>query len=292
MKRPIGMQGYLKASAKFATTEGVAKGLAFRPDPTDIFVTPYAKCGTTWMQQIVHGLRTGGSMAFSEITEVVPWIELAHDIGLDPEAPQPALPRAYKSHLSWDDIPKGGRYIVVLRDPLDAFLSLYRYMEGWFFETGSVSIDAFATYYLNRPHNESYWGHATSWYGQRGNDTVLLVSFEEMKQNLRPVVAHVARFMGLEADAARVDIATQQASFAFMKAHPAQFDDHLVRQGRDAACGLPPDAEVTKVSTGQVGRGGQMITDEIRAAFERKWSETMGAQFGVKRYEDLTFSLT
>jgi len=38
-------------------------------------VTP-PKCGTTWMQQIVHGLRTRGSMDFNEITRVVPFLYL------------------------------------------------------------------------------------------------------------------------------------------------------------------------------------------------------------------------
>ena len=137
MKRPTTIEEYLDVSSKFGTEEGFEKGLAFQPEPTDIFVTPYSKCGTTWMQQIVHGLRTGGDMDFGEITEVIPWIELAYDLGLDPEAPQKATPRAFKSHLRWDEIPKGGRYIVVMRHPVDAFLSLFRFMEGWFFETDS-----------------------------------------------------------------------------------------------------------------------------------------------------------
>ena len=43
----------------FATAEGLKRGLAYRPEPTDVFISPYSTCGTTWMQQIVHGRRTG-----------------------------------------------------------------------------------------------------------------------------------------------------------------------------------------------------------------------------------------
>ena len=48
-----------------------------------------------------------------------------------------AEPRAFKSHLPWMAVPKGARYIVSLRDPRDALVSMYRFMEGWFFEPGT-----------------------------------------------------------------------------------------------------------------------------------------------------------
>src|SRR5512143_2666510 len=69
--------------SNFNTTEGESQGRAYQPAPSDIFVMTPAKCGTTWMQQIVHGLRTRGSMDFDEITCVVPWIEMAADMGID-----------------------------------------------------------------------------------------------------------------------------------------------------------------------------------------------------------------
>ena len=50
--------------------------------PSDVFVVTYPKCGTTWVTQILHALRTAGSMDFGEITEVVPWVILAHELTL------------------------------------------------------------------------------------------------------------------------------------------------------------------------------------------------------------------
>jgi hypothetical protein len=46
------------------TDEGVARGLAFQLRPSDVVISPFGKCGTTWLQQIVHGLRTRGDMDF------------------------------------------------------------------------------------------------------------------------------------------------------------------------------------------------------------------------------------
>jgi hypothetical protein len=56
------------------------------------------KEGTTWVQQICHQLRTGGDMEFEEISQVVPWIELARDQGQDLEAEQVVPPRCFKTH--------------------------------------------------------------------------------------------------------------------------------------------------------------------------------------------------
>lgn len=285
MNRPAGLAAMRAALARFETAEGVAMGLAFRPRPTDIFIAPYAKCGTTWMQQIVHGLRTGGDMAFGEITEVVPWIELAHDLGLDPEAPQPE-PRAYKSHLPWDEIPKGGRYIVVLRDPVDAMVSLYRFFEGWFFEPGSIGLAEFADDYLARGEG-GWWHHAASWWRRRGRDDTLLLAYENMASDLAAHVARVDAFIGTGADAATLETAIRQATLGFMKAHAGQFDDNLVRRRRDAVCGLPPGGASAKVAGGPKPE----ISPEIRARFAERWKRTMEAEFGLPGYDALRRAL-
>lgn len=289
--RPTSVAGMLAAFKGFSTEDGIRRGLAFQPQPTDVFISPFGKCGTTWLQQIVHGLRTRGDMSFGEITEVVPWVELAHDMGMDPNAPQVALPRAFKSHLAWHEIPKGGRYVVAFRDPVDALVSLYRFMENWFFQAGTVSLTEFANYYLDDREGSDYWTHAMSWWGQRGNPDVLLLTFEGMKADLPGVVAQVADFIGIPADDPARAIATQQASFAFMKAHASQFDDHLTRQTRDPACGLPPGGVSYKVDQGKTGRGALEVPADIRARFDERWTKTMGAAFELKDYAGLQRAL-
>ena len=64
------------------SNESVRVGRSFKPQPSDVFVVTYPKCGTTWVTQILHALRTAGSMDFGEITEVVPWVILAHELTL------------------------------------------------------------------------------------------------------------------------------------------------------------------------------------------------------------------
>ncbi|GMG85033.1 sulfotransferase domain-containing protein [Paralimibaculum aggregatum] len=284
-RRPATIAEMRRALEGFATEEGLRRGLALVAGPSDVFISPYAKCGTTWMQQIVHGLRTGGSMDFREITEAVPWLELAHDMGVDPAAPQRAHPRAFKSHLGWEEIPKGGRYIVVFRDPLDAMLSLHRFFEGWVFEAGAIPVAEFAAYFLERG-SESWWHHARSWLRRRGRADTLLLTFEGMKADLPGTVDRVADFIGAPPDPALRALVTRQAGLDFMRRHGTQFDDHLLRAARDAACGLPPGGWSTKVAR-QDGQGRAALTPEIRAAFAARWRETIAAEFGIAAYGDL-----
>lgn len=47
-------------------------GRAFKPRSSDVFISTYAKCGTTWTMQIVHQLRSGkGDMDFEEVNVIV-----------------------------------------------------------------------------------------------------------------------------------------------------------------------------------------------------------------------------
>jgi hypothetical protein len=150
------------------TPDGLARGLGFRPRPTDVIISPFGKCGTTWLQQIVHSMRTRGDLDFDDISRVVPWLETSTDLGLDLDAPQRAEPRAFKSHLPWTAVPKGGRYIVSLRDPRDALVSMYRFLEGWFFEPGAIGIEEFARRrFMNRDEGRDYWTHLVSWWEVR-----------------------------------------------------------------------------------------------------------------------------
>lgn len=288
LRRPTTLEEYREAGKGFATKEGWARGLSFRPRPSDVFIATYAKAGTTWVQQIVHGLRTGGSMAFGEITEVVPWVEMAVDLGLDAEAEQAADPRAYKTHLDWNEVPKGGRYIAIVRHPYDVALSLYRFMEGWHFETGSISLDAFVREdFAQTGEGEDYWHHVLSWWQVRERDDVLFLTYEDMKADLERAVHRIADFIGIGADSPNVGIAIEQASFDFMKAHAHHFDDHIVREKRDAACGLPPGGESGKVSSGKSGGGRAALDDDLRALLDGAWASIITPATGLADYEAL-----
>lgn len=261
--------------------EPPAAGLpTYTPLPSDVLIATFPKCGTTWAQQIVHGLRTGGSMAFEEISLVVPWIETADWLGIDLDALQEAVPRAFKTHLLWEDVPKGARYIYIMRDPGDAMLSYYHFLEGWQFERGSVSVDEFCLeFYVRYLREEGYWPHLRSWWEQRDREDVLFLCFEDMKHDLEGAVRRVAAFIGVQADEVLIALSTRQATFEFMRAHQGQFDGHPTTLEINRQRGLPPDGRTTKVRAGRVGDS-VTLSPMTRAALERawrRWLEPLGA---------------
>lgn len=266
---------------------------AFRPRPTDVIISPFSKCGTTWLQQIVHSLRTGGDMDFDDIYQVVPFIDVALDLGMDLDAEQRADPRAFKSHYGWDEVPKGCRYLVSFRDPKDAAVSMHRFMEGWFIEPGAVPIDEFIERRsFDRTTGLDYWRHLASWLSQRDNPDVHLLTFEGLKEDLRGAMERIADFIGVDTDDALLDLAVERSSFEFMSANKGPFSEPLVRAHAERVAGIPVDGDAAKVRVGKVGDHHDELSPQTSERFDEIWTETIGAEFGYSTYEDLVTDLS
>jgi len=283
--RPTTIKEMHERMESFSTDEGWKRGLAYKPDPTDVFIVTPPKCGTTWMQQIVHGLRTRGSMDFDEISSVVPWINMAHDMGIDIYAPQAANPKAFKTHTPLNEVPKGGKYIVVLRDPKDALISHYHFFENFFFEKGSIDIETFAKeHYI--PGRDVY-KHITALWGQHQDENVLALCFEDMKRDLAGTVEKVAGFIGMPMDQELMDIVVKQSDIKFMQEHKDQFEDHLVRKARSGPMRLPLDGQLNKVRNGQVGDSNNALPDEIKQELDNIWQDEITSRTGLHSYDEL-----
>jgi Sulfotransferase domain len=262
-----------------------ASGLAFVPRPSDVIIASYAKCGTTWLQQMVHSLRTGGDLEFDDISRVVPWIETAADLGLDLDGAQRGEPRAFKSHLSYDQVPPGARYIVSLRDPRDALVSAYRFFEGWFFEPGSIDVETLGR--MRFVEGRTYYIHLASWWPHRRDANVLLLAYEHMKDDNEGTARRVAEFIGVGDDEERIAIACQESSLASMSAHKDKYDDLMMRERSELVCALPPGSDSNKVRSGEVGAHRLELSQQLVAELDATWRETITADLGIPSYEAL-----
>lgn len=281
-----------RIQSQMFTREEIGRGLAFRPRPTDVIIAPFGKSGTTWLQQIFHTLRTRGDTEFDDISEVVPWIETAAALRQDLDAEQKANPRGFKSHLGWDAVPKGGRYIVSIRDPKDALVSAFRFMEGWFIEPGTVSITDFARAgYLGEPDARSYWAHLASWWPMRHDPAVLLLSYEHMHRDPEDTIRRIARHCDIALDDELLALTLRHSSLEFMLAHKNKFDDRLMRTLSEQRCGLPPGSDSAKVRLGQVGSHRDELPDEMSAALDARWAEQITARFGYPDYAAMEAAL-
>ncbi|MFI4949499.1 MAG: sulfotransferase domain-containing protein [Caulobacterales bacterium] len=280
---------FAAGAGKMFVPDDIAAGMAaYKPRPTDVIITPYGKCGTTWLQQIFHTLRSRGDFDFDDISRVVPWIETSKIVGLDIEAPQRAEPRGFKSHLGYDQVPKGARYIVSFRHPHDACVSFYHFMEGWFFEPGAVSLEEFVGMYCMRTGLETdYWHHLVSWWAQRDNPNVLALAYEQMNADPAGTVRKVAAFTGIPLDDELLALTLERSSFAFMLAHKDRFDDLLMRQASEVRCNLPAGSDSAKVRKGGSGQGKAELTPELMAQLDAQWTRIVTPATGFADYAAL-----
>ncbi|WP_058553514.1 sulfotransferase domain-containing protein [Thiohalocapsa sp. ML1] len=288
--RPDSVEAFLALLAE-GPDEPPAAPPGFRVRPDDVLIASCPKCGTTWLQQIVHGLRSGGAMDFEEISLVVPWIETAPMLGIDLNAPQVATPRAFKTHLTRNRLPDAGRKLFIVRDPQDALVSAYRFMRGVMFEPDAVDIAAFAeAYFLREGPVPRYWDHLRAWWPVRHHADVLFLCYEDLRHDLRGAVARIAAFCGIAADAALLDLATRQAGFDFMRAHARQFDDQPTLTAFMDLMRLPP-ARATKVRTGRAGDGGMELPAAVLERLAQRWREDIEAPLGIASYPVLRDTL-
>ena len=288
VRRSTSVAELLKQFAASTTEACRTHAGALQVSADDVIISTHPKCGTTWMQQIVHGLRSRGDMSFGEISEVIPFMEVAYDCGIDLNGPQGFAPRAFKTHMSADELPEGARYIVVLRDPMDACVSFFNFMSGWYMEPGAVSLDTFTTeYFLNLEGGDRYWTHLCSWWTRRHQPNVEIYCFEDIKQDPAAYVRKVAQFIGIALDDELEALVLEQSSIGFMLEHKHQFDDNLLRRARDEAIGLPPGGESSKVKSGKVGASKPLLSDDVAARFDEIWRNEAAPLTGANSYQEL-----
>ena len=72
--RPTSLDLAREVMGRVFTQEALEAGAGLKLRPSDVVISPFSKCGTTWLQQIVHTVRTRGDMDFDDISRVIPWI--------------------------------------------------------------------------------------------------------------------------------------------------------------------------------------------------------------------------
>lgn len=289
LTRPRDIQDVVSRLAHFRSSEAALAAKELRSRESDVFVATYSKSGTTWLQQIVHQLRSGASTDFEEISCVVPWLESAYDIGIDPSSEQPYDFRAFKSHFKYSELPKPGRYITVFRNPFSVLSSFFRFFEGWWFERGTVSMDDFANaLFLQGSAAGRYWDHLVNWWPQIEAEDTLVLCYEDCLLAPEKLPTVVADFLGLTIDAETMEKVILHASRPYMLAHSHQFDDHVLRSERDKIWGLPPGGGSSKVAA---AREPIHLSSNTRLKMEEAWAQTIAPKLGFTTYEEFRAAL-
>lgn len=112
-----------------------------------------------------------------------------------------------------------------------------------------------------------------------------MLCYEDMKADLPSTVRRIARFINCELDEDLLEIVVKQSSIEFMRAHGTKFDDHLVREARNASRGLPPGGDSSKVRSGRVGDYFFELPEEVSEQLDAIWREEIEARFGLPSYQ-------
>jgi hypothetical protein len=181
---------------------------------------------------------------------------------------------------------------VSLREPGDALVSMYRFMEGWFLEPGTVLIEEFARgQFLSRADGEDYWAHLLSWWNHRRDPNVLLLSYEGMLEDPPGTIRRVAAFIDVPLDEELLELMVRQSSLEFMTEFKDRFDDKLMRERSEQVAGLPVDSDSAKVRTGVVGARKIELSPQIQAELDDAWREKVESATGLVSYEALLQAL-
>lgn len=280
------------------TDEGHLKGQYFQPRSTDVIVAGSPRSGTTWLQQIVHQLRTGGDVEFDEIGEVVPLLEFAHDLKQDLEAEQSAFPRCFKTHYWYPRCPKGARYIWCVREPCAAAYSFFKLFEGWIFQPREASVEDFVggvwlpdtagSPKLAENLYASYFHHLASWWPHRNAPNVLLLFYEDLQECYENSVRSVAEFMGIT-DEDHIQVALERSTFKFMKQHSDRFGVRSIQKHCNSSFGISETAGLgkSKVRTGSATEGQKMLSAEACSEIQKMWESIVTPVTGCATYPEL-----
>ncbi|WP_455223014.1 sulfotransferase domain-containing protein, partial [Kaarinaea lacus] len=210
----------------------------FKPRTSDVLITTAPKAGTTWMQQILYQLHTGGDAEFDSIHQSVPWLELPRsDMTWQEQLEYYETipdPRIFKTHCTYLQTPglqtppaERPRIILSSRDPRDCCVSFYHHVMSMTDEAlehfGMTRPRSFDEYFESWMAFGAWYRNVLSWWPHINDENVLWLRYETMVSDLDTAINEILEFLGWQLTADKHDKVREYCSFPWMKHHTDKF---------------------------------------------------------------------
>lgn len=244
----------------------------FVASTSDVLVCSYYKSGTNWTMQIAVQIAHRGGAEFGHIHEVVPWPDVPRAarfaVPLDDDGPRSSAPtglRIIKTHLALDSLPysPAARYICVVRDPKDVFVSSYHFTRAMILGPLMPTVDAWLEAFLSPDTPLGSWArHLASAWRARDRGNVLFLTYESMRADLPAAVDAIAAFMGVELAEHERAAVIERAAFSHMKSIQHKFD----------SAGSPwTNSQGSMLRRGESGSSAELISREQQLRIDDYW---------------------
>ncbi|WP_420640587.1 sulfotransferase domain-containing protein [Candidatus Leptofilum sp.] len=198
----------------------------FETLPRDTFVVTFPKCGTTWMEQVIHLLLNDGEQGEKLITDQNPWVEAipSRPQGFHQFLAQMMQPRVFTSHLPLQLMPGLGdpmaRFVYVARNPKDTAVSYYYHDRSKIGYDGSWA-DHLQLFMAGKLMFGNFFSHVLDWWqASQTAENIFFTTYEAMKADLGQVVTQLADFLDVAAAPALVKTVVEKSRFKAMVTNP------------------------------------------------------------------------
>ena len=262
------------------------------PTSNDVLICSYFKSGTNWTMQMAVQIAFRGHAEFDHVHDLVPWPDLpprAHyAVPLDDEGPRLAAPtglKVIKTHLALGAVPYSplARYVCVVRDPKDVFVSSYHFSRKTFLGPLMPSVAAWLDAYLSPSTPIGSWAeHVASYWAVRDRPNVLFLTYESMRGDLPGTVDKIAAFMGVALTPEERAAVIERSTFDYMKKIGDKFDPPMSPWGTSRGA---------MMRRGQRGASSELLSPEDQRRIDDYWRAELRRQNCDFPYDE-AFGLT
>lgn len=263
---------------------------------TDVLIVGPGKSGTTWLQQILHQIRTRGDEDFADIYDVTKFcpMYISSFPGYEIDVEQKAKPRIFKSHSSYESIPTvdGMKFVVVVRDPIDAMWSYVKFLNRFYGLDSDMSLED-----VKNIHNSPSFNILkpidliANWFPHRKDSNVLWIHYEDLVKDLKSCIGKLADFIGVSLNETEIERVRLLCTFEYMSNHKEKFSggqwlDAVMALSKDTPA-WQPQAVMVRPDGGQVGQGTKLMQSDIIEFVLTSWEEVISKSLCYDTYQQL-----